>query len=174
MLVPVVLLVLGWLGWLLTRHVLQFPSRFASLLSHAELGSHLATFLTGRSCVAGRFRDRAVTMAFERADEYRTGYVLVGMAVDAPDQPVIQGRSLHGTELADEELERALFALESKHELRVSVEAGQLRALWQPVGLFIFPGRFDRSKWLEVLDGMHVVCSKLDRRADSQPDGRRE
>ena len=61
--------------------------------------------------------------------------------------------------------ELALFALEAKHELRLSHHDGCLKALWQPIGFFIFPGHFERPKWQSVLEAMHTLADSLERRA---------
>ncbi|HSC28192.1 MAG TPA: hypothetical protein VLD67_13015 [Vicinamibacterales bacterium] len=153
---------LGFVGWYLTRHITSFVTEFAQLLAHAERRGVLGSYLSGRSSVAGDYEGRAVTMEFQRADEYTVGYVVVAMKVNAPDQLIVQAR-LPSAE-PDRDLEKALFALEARHELRVDVENGWLRARWEPAGFFIFPGRFDRARWIDVLTNMSVTASSLERR----------
>ena len=65
----------------------------------------------------------------------------------------------------DRGTELALFALEAKHELRLSHQDGCLKALWQPIGFFIFPGHFERPKWQSVLEAMHTLADFVARRA---------
>ena len=65
----------------------------------------------------------------------------------------------------DRGTELALFALEAKHELRLSHQDGCLKALWQPIGFFIFPGHFERPKWQSVLEAMHTLADSVARRA---------
>jgi hypothetical protein len=162
MLVLLVLVGLGWLGWRLTRHTFSFPGRFAALLSESSLRQGVVNLFTGRARVNGRFLDRLVTLFYQRASEHRTGHLVISMPVAAPDESMIQVRSGSDTAESDRELERALFALEGRHELRVIVKGGWLHATWMPMGLFIFPGRFDPAKWRDVLEHLRVVASRLE------------
>ena len=65
----------------------------------------------------------------------------------------------------DRGTELALFALEAKHEAQAVPSDGCPEALWQPIGFFIFPGRFERPKWQSVLEAMHTLADSVARRA---------
>ena len=71
----------------------------------------------------------------------------------------------------DRGTEPALFALEASHELRLTHRDGCLKALWQPIKVFIFPGRFEPPKWQSVLEAMHALAGspELSSRASSHP-----
>jgi len=56
---------------------------------------------------------------------------------------------------------QALAAL-SAQELSLSVEDGWLKAMWQPLGLVIFPGRFSEERWANVLHTMHALATSLE------------
>lgn len=168
MLVLLVIAGLGWLGWRLMRPSLQFPARFAGLLTKPAVQQGVAGVVTGRARVSGRFRDRLVTLVYRRADEDRVGLLVVAMPVDAPDQSVITAQTPSGSTRTDRELARALVALEARHELRLDVERGSLRARWMPTSVFFFPGRFDEEKWRDVLENLRVVAARLEDRAGTE------
>jgi hypothetical protein len=95
------------------------------------------------------------------ADHDAPGRLIVSMETRA-------AATIHSHEFAgdsDRETELALFALEAKHELRLMHQSGCLKALWEPIGFFIFPGRFEQPKWQSVLEAMHTLAGSLERRA---------
>lgn len=178
MIVLFALVVCGWVGWLLTRHIVRFPIEFARLLDRAERRSGLGSLFGGRSRGTGEYQGRPVELLFQWPSEPQPGSATVSMRAVAPDQDPIRLHPRNGSGVADRELERALFALEGKHGLVLAVADGWLHATWQPVGFFIFPGRFDGARWREILAGLSVVAARLERdtrgpsRWDADPGGR--
>ena len=166
MLPLMVLLGLGWLGWWFARHIVAFPREFAGLLDDGGVRRGPLAVLTGRSTVTGTLQGRPVTMFFQPAGEHQTGRAVVAIRTTAINSTSIPARSRAADDVVDAELERALNALRDAHELQVELDAGWLRVTWQPIGFFIFPGRFDRTKWQDVLANLCIVASRLEVQSD--------
>jgi hypothetical protein len=162
-LVLVLLLGLGvWLAF--GRNGTGFLPGFAHLLDRPQIVGGFVNWLSGRSYLKGEFRGRRVVILLQRKRGRHDppGRLVVSMetgAAAAMDPHDFAGdRPDRGTELA-------LFALEGEHQLRLSHQDGCLKALWQPIGFFIFPGHFERPMWQNVLESMHTLAASLERRA---------
>ena len=162
-LVLVLLLGIGvWLAY--GRNGMGFLPSFAHLLDRPQIVGGFVNWLGGRSYLKGEFRGRKVVILLQRKRGRHDlpGRLVVSMetgAAAAMEPLDFAGyRPDRGTELA-------LFALEAKHELRLSHQDGCLKALWQPIGFFIFPGHFERPKWQSVLEAMHTLADSVERRA---------
>jgi hypothetical protein len=161
----VVVVVLGVGMWLAYGYPGKgFLPGFAELLDRPQIVTGFINWFSGRSYLKGEFRGRKVVILLQRK---RGRYdpparLVVSMetgAAAAMDSHDFAGyKSDRGTELA-------LFVLEATHELRLMHRDGCLKALWQPIRFFIFPGRFERPKWQSVLEAMHTLAGSLERRA---------
>ena len=138
-----------------------FLPGFAKLLDHPQIAGGFINWLGGRTYLTGGFRGRKVVVLLQRkrGRHDAPGRLIVSMETGATatmNPPDFAGyRPDRGTELA-------LFALEARHELRLMHQDGCLKALWQPIGFFIFPGRFEQPKWESVLDAMHTLAGSLE------------
>ena len=136
---------------------------FAHLLDRPQIVGGFVNWLGGRSYLKGEFRGRKVVILLQRKRGRHDppGRLVISLetgAAAAMEPLDFAGyRPDRGTELA-------LFALEAKHELRLSHQDGCLKALWQPIGFFIFPGQFERPKWQSVLEAMHTLADSVARR----------
>lgn len=161
----VLVLLLGTGVWLAYgRNGTGFLPGFAQLLDRPQIVGGFANWLGGRSYLKGEFRGRKVVILLQRKRGRHDlpGRLVISLetgAAAAMEPLDFAGyRPDRGTELA-------LFALEAKHELRLSHQDGCLKALWQPIGFFIFPGHFERPKWQSVLEAMHTLADSVERRA---------
>ena len=116
----------------------------------------------GRSLITGKFSGRNVAiLAHETEDELT---LLVSMETRA-------ARTMDTYDFADYKGdrggERALFALQVKHELMIRHVDGWLKAQWYPLGFF--RRTYDRSKWQSVLEAMNTLAGSIERRASLQP-----
>lgn len=145
--------------WALNAQGQQFPRAFARLLGDPALETGVWTFLSGRPVVSGTFAGRDVVLRLHlKRGRYDQGWLTISMQTSAAgllDAGGVDSRT------AGEAGRRALFTL-AKHDLRLSVEGGRLKASWQPHGFVLFPGPFVESKWREVLEAMHAVAESLD------------
>jgi hypothetical protein len=141
-----------------------FLPGFARLLDQPQFVGGFMNWLGGRSYLKGEFRDRKVVILLQRKHGKHDppGHLVVSMETRAT--ATMDSHQFAGYR-PDRETELALFALEAKHELRLMHENGCLKALWQPIGFFIFPGRFEQPKWQSVLEAMHTLSGSLERRA---------
>ena len=141
-----------------------FLPGFAQLLERPHIVGGFANWLSGRSYLTGEFGGRKVVVLLQRK---RGRHDLPGRLVLSMETGAAAAIDLHdGTGPGlDRGAEPALFTLEARHELRLTHQDGCLKALWQPIGFFIFPGRFAPAKWLSVLEAMHTLADSLDRRA---------
>jgi hypothetical protein len=130
---------------------------FETLLDHLEVSDGLTDFVAGRALVKGEFRGRKVAIIVEQSDEEST--LIVTMETRAA--PTMDTYDFAGYK-ADREGDRAVFALEVKHGLRLRHMDGSLKAEGQPHRLF--PRTFDRPKWQSVLEAMDTLCGSIERR----------
>ena len=115
--------------------------------------------LSGRSYAAGRFRGKDVAIRLQmKRSRYGQGYLVV--ALRASGQPSSNYDGID-SRTRDEVGRRALFTIAAQ-DLVMSIEEGWLKALWQPQGFLIFPGRFSDEKWRQVLEAMHSVAASLE------------
>lgn len=158
-----VILAVIWVWFKSGRPRTGFLPEFGMLLDRTEMVDDFGSWLMGRSFLKGEFRGRKVVILLQYGKKRAPAMVVVSMETHAA---VTMESSDFSGDRADREGALALFALEVKHELRLRHETGCLKALWQPFTLF-FPGRFDPSKWKNVLEAMYAVAGSIERRAPS-------
>lgn len=141
-----------------------FLPGFAKLLDRPQIVGGFANWLSGRSYLTGEFGGRKVVVLLQRKRGRHDlpGRLVVSMETGAA--AAIDPHDCAGPS-TDRVAEPALFTLEARHELRLTHQDGCLKALWQPIGFFIFPGRFEPTKWQSVLEAMDTVADSLERRA---------
>jgi hypothetical protein len=161
----IIVVLLGVGAWLAYGHAgTGFLPGFAKLLDRPQIVGGFINWLGGRSYLKGEFRGRKVVILLQRKrGRYDPpGRLVVSMetggAATMDSHEFASFTSDRGTELA-------LFALEARHALRLTHQDGCLKALWEPIGFFIFPGQFERPKWESVLEAMHTLADALERRA---------
>jgi hypothetical protein len=137
---------------------------FEKLLDYPEFVGGFRNRLIGRTFLKGEFRGRRVVILAQTGSRSHPQMLVVSMETGA-------AMTMDSYEFAgyrvDREGELALFALEAKHEVVLRLQDGCLKALWQPLGLSLFPGRFDLPKCQHVLEAMHTLAGSLERRAAS-------
>ena len=137
----------------------QFLPGFARLLTEPRIQRGPFSFFSGRSYAVGKFQGREVAVRLQlKRGKYAQGYFVVAVRTGGPpmlDYTGIDART------QDDAGWRALVSL-AAHDLLISVEEGWLKALWQPQGFIIFPGRFSEEKWRQVLDAMQTVATSLE------------
>ena len=135
----------------------------AKLLERSEFVDGFDNWLAGRRFLRGEFRGRKVVIMHQSRDEDGDPAPMIVVSMETR-----AGASMETYELAgfkpDRETERALFALEVKHELALKHEERCLKARWRPSAVF-FPRAFDASTAQSVLEAMHTVASSIERRA---------
>jgi hypothetical protein len=169
MIALIVLVVLGFLVWKLWAPGLAFVPGFAALLEQPAGESGLWPFLKGVERVGGQYGARPVVLIVHHKRGKNTlGYLTVAMQLQharatgsVSDAPREQLREPTAREAWDQ--------LELRHELKLSLGDGWLRATWQPGGFMIFPGRFEPERWRSVLRSMHAVIASLEREAAPAP-----
>jgi hypothetical protein len=158
------LVLVGLFAWLLHKiGGADFLPQFAKLLDRPQIVEGLTGYLTGCSSLTGEFRGRNVDVSLKRKrGRYSLGYLVVTMRTSAPVTIESHAFSAYGH---DRDAELALFALETRHDVKLTHEPYSLKVLWMPIGFFIFPGRFEPEKWRDVLTHMHALAGSLERRA---------
>jgi hypothetical protein len=139
-----------------------FARGFATLLER-PVKSHgsLTAWMAFSEYVGGEHEGRPVTLVLERARRYRPGRLALGLATSAR-------RSWDGAQAGTGDavnaprMREALDVLIGRHGLSLELDQGWLKATWKPLGLFVFPGRFDPEKWREVLANMQVLALELE------------
>ena len=131
----------------------------ARLLADPVVEGGAWSVLSGRSTASGTFdgRDVAVLLKLKRG-RHDQGHLVVAMRTGGP--VALDAAGVDASASGDG-ARRALFEL-AKHDLRLSVEDGWLKAMWQPNGFVIFPGRFSESRWRDVLQALQAVAASLD------------
>jgi hypothetical protein len=160
----VILAILGLVVWKLWTPGLTFVQGFASLLERPAGRSGLWPFLTGVETIGGQYQGRTVLLIVHHKRGRNTlGYLTVAMQpLVASD--IIAKYSGGFREWISEPAARAAWDdLELRHELKLSFGEGWMRAMWQPSGFFIFPGRFEAERWGSVLQSMYTVVVSLER-----------
>ena len=153
-----VLILLGIGGWWLAygRPGTGFLPGFATLLDRPQIVGGFVNWMGGRSYLKGEFRGRKVVILLQRK---RGRYDPPGRLVVSMETGAAATMESHDfANWPDRGTEMALFALEVNHELKLMHRDGCLKALWQPMRVFIFPGRFEAPKWRSVLEAMHALA----------------
>ena len=159
MLAPLVLIAVGVMVWWLMAPGLKFLPEFSSLLTTPTLEGRALGLLTGRSFLTGQFNGRhtAVRLQLKR-NRYSRGYLVVALRTGGPTDMTYDDIDRRAR---DESARRSLFTL-AKEEVRINVEDGWLKALWEPAGFVIFPGTFSAEKWRAVLGAMDTLAASLE------------
>lgn len=160
-----VLVLVGLSAWFL--HKIgggDFLHQFAQLVERPQIVEGFTGYLTGRSTLTGEVRGRNVEIFLKRKRTRRhsVGYLVVSMGTTAPTTVASHAMSSYRH---DRDAELALFALEAKHDVRLTHEPYTLKVLWMPAGFVLFPGRFDPGKWRDVLTQMHALAGAIERKA---------
>jgi hypothetical protein len=162
MVFPLMLLVTAMVMWLTYgRPRMRFLADFAKLLDAPQFVDDLRNRLSGRSFLTGAYGGRKVVILLQHGRKGRAQMLVVSM--EAHVATAMESYEFTGYR-ADREGELALFALEAKHELVLTLQDGCLKALWQPLNSMFFPGVFDPEKWQGVLEAMHSLVGSLERR----------
>lgn len=141
----------------------SFLTDFGKLIDHPKITAGFVNTLARRSYLTGQFRGRKIVILLQRKrGKYGRAYLVVSMETSATK--TIESYEFLGVrETRDGEL--ALFALEVKHELRLTHQPGCLKVLWEPFSVLFFPGRLDPEKWRDVLAQMHALAGSVEQRA---------
>jgi len=145
--------------WVLNAPAQRFLPSFARLLADPVVEGGAWSLLSGRSTASGTFGGRDVTILLKlKRGRHDQGYLVVAMRTGGP-----AGLDAAGVDASasGDAARRALFEL-ARHDLRLRVDDGWLKAVWQPQGFVIFPGRFAESRWRDVLQALHAVAASLD------------
>ena len=145
--------------WVLNAPAQRFLPSLARLLSDPVVEGGAWSFVSGRSTASGTFdgRDVAILLKLKRGRHDR-GYLVVAMRTEGPAD--LDAAGIDASASGDG-ARRALFEL-ARHDLRLLVEGGWLKAVWQPHGFVIFPGRYSESRWRDVLQALQAVATSLD------------
>lgn len=151
-----VVLVVLW--WFLTSGE-RFLPEFARLLDQAVLHRGSFSVFYGRSSATGTFRGRdvAATLQLKRG-RYTQGSLVIAMRVGGKMDLTYDGIEAR---TRDDAGRRALFTI-AANDLLLNVEAGWLKALWQPTGFVIFPGSFSAETWQNVLEAMSAIAASFE------------
>lgn len=134
----------------------RFLDGFTGLLGDARLRRGPFSVLSGRSYISGLYRGREVAVRLQlKRSRYGQGYLVMAMRLQADPGPAALAARTANTAAGQA---RSLL---DDHNLQLSIDAGWLKALWQPQGLVIFPGRFDPGTWAQVLDALATLESAL-------------
>lgn len=102
---------------------------------------------------------------------HRAAATLSTFASGSSDHDVVaDGRLVYRTEdtasmrslLYNPGVREALGVLIGKHGLALALSGGWLKVTWTPIGFFIFPGRFHKEKWQEVLEQMLALAKLIE------------
>ena len=161
----IVLVVLGAVVWKLWAPGLAFVPGFGSLLERPAGESGLWPFLKGVERMGGQYQGRPVVLILHHKRGRNTlGYLTVAMQlIDVREADKFSGAPREW--LREPAAREAWDQLELRHELRLSFGDGWLKAMWQPSGFVLFPGRFDPERWASMLRSMHTVVTSLEREA---------
>jgi hypothetical protein len=164
MLLPLVL-TLAVIVWLASRLPRQgYLQDFAKLLDGPEFidGPHPGP--TTRHSVKGGFRGRKVLIVLES----RRGAYKIAVSMETHSAETMKSYEFTGYR-ASREAEMALYALEVKYSLRLTLGDGYVKAAGSPRTSFTFagPGVFEPKRWRGVLEAMHTLAGSLDRPAPS-------
>jgi hypothetical protein len=166
MLFLLVATLLSWGLWsAFGRPKTAFLLEFATLLDRPEFVHGLENRLAKRAFLKGEFRGRKVVVLLQNGQEEFSRNFVVSMETHA--RVTMESYAFTG-DRSDREGERALFALEVKHEFMLRHEEGCLKARWAPQKMtspfnFDFPPNFDKQKCQSVLEAMHTLAGSIER-----------
>ena len=149
--------------WMIAAPGARFLPEFARLLTGPTIERGPFNFFSGRSYARGKFqgREAAVRLQLKRS-RYAQGYLVLALRLEGT---AVLGEGGGGANIDarvhDDAGRRALASL-AGHDILLSVEEGWLKALWQPQGFLIFPGRFAPDKWRQVLESMSILAASLE------------
>jgi hypothetical protein len=140
-----------------------FLRGFATLVEDPEFVDGGISRWVQRWFLKGQFRGRKVVILFEQEIEREYGKIVVSMETHATGE--METHDFTGYS-ADREGELALFALDAKHDLKLRLGDGCLKALYAPPwpSLVGFAPRFDARKKRSVLEAMDTLAGSLERR----------
>ncbi|MGH3116468.1 MAG: hypothetical protein ACRD09_09730 [Vicinamibacterales bacterium] len=137
-----------------------FLADFAKLLDRPEIRVGFANYILGRGYLVGEFAGRKVRIMLERGGEDDLGFLVVSMEAGVLLRLDDGDFEEHAR---DRDGERALFALKARHDLRLALRDGCVKARAEQRIFRSFPGRFDPDKWRDVLEQMHALAGSLER-----------
>jgi hypothetical protein len=152
------ILILVGLGISLRSHVgtSSFLSRFSTLLERPEIPEGFAYGVAGRTSIAGGFRGRKVVATLHQPGRFARAHLVISIETNAT-------QTVEELELLRFRYARDGQGLDALHGLRLTHQPRCLKALWQPVVVWVpFPGRFRPGKWQRVLESMHTMASMLE------------
>jgi hypothetical protein len=158
-----VLAIIAVVVWRLWTPALSFAQNFRTLLERPTGSAGLWPLIRGVETVGGEYNGRPTLLVLHHKRGRNTlGYLVVAMQ---PSGAPAIGKTSSGTFrewIAEPAARSAWDELELQQELKLSFEDGWMRAVWQPHGLFIFPGQFDPDRWRRVLRCMRTVIGSLE------------
>jgi hypothetical protein len=159
----IVLAILGAIVWKLWTPGLTFTPGFGSLLERPAGKSGWWPFLAGVETIGGEYRGRPVVLiVHHKRGRHSLGYLTVAMQpLSTRISPAASSVPLRES-IREPAARGAWDELELRHQLKLSFADGWMRAVWQPGGLFIFPGQFERERWSRVLESMHAVVTSME------------
>ena len=148
--------------WMIAAPGARFLPEFGRLLTAPRIERGAFSFFSGRSYASGEFEGREVAVRLQvKRSRYAQGYLVVALRLAGPAALEAGGEASIDARIHDPAGRRALSTIAS-HGVLLSVEDGWLKALWQPQGFIIFPGRFSPDTWRQVLDGMATLARSLE------------
>ena len=163
MLLPIVLLLIAIVVFAISMPAKMFLAGFGALLVAPVSKRGLWRYLRGVEEVGGQFEGREVVLVLHhRRLEHTLGYLVASMKSTRPPVSAVVTAAVLRTRVTGPRGRDALDQLEVVDELRVTFEGGWLKATWMPIGFIIFPGRFDKMRWNNVLRAMRDVVVSLE------------
>ncbi len=153
--------------WVIAAPGARFLPEFARLLTAPRIERGAFNFFSGRSYASGGFQGREVAVRLQlKRSRYAQGYLVVALRLEGSTAPDDTGGEAGGEASIDARIHdaagRRALSLLASHDVLLSVEDGWLKALWQPQGLIIFPGRFSPDKWRQVLESLATLATSLE------------
>ncbi|MEO7602272.1 MAG: hypothetical protein ABIS39_03280 [Sphingomicrobium sp.] len=150
--------------WIIAAPGVRFLPEFARLLTAPRIERGPFNFFSGRSYVSGAFqgREAAVRLQLKRS-RYGQGYLVLALRLEGLAALDEAGGGASIDAHVHDAAGRQAISMFLRHGLLLSVEEGWLKALWQPQGFIIFPGRFSADKWRQVLENLATLAMSLER-----------
>lgn len=145
----------------------RFLPEFGRLLTEPKIERGAFSFFSGRSYASGGFQGREVAVRLQlKRSRYAQGYLVLALRLEGKAAPNEAGDEAGGEASIDARTHdaagRRALSLLASHDVLLSVEDGWLKALWQPQGFIIFPGRFSPDKWRQVLESLATLATSLE------------